>query len=274
MKKIFLFLILSSSAWGTTSIINNTISAANCSSSTGTSCASPTLLATTIGNVGVFCLELTSGSVTAGPTQGGTWTQVTNSPFAGASSRTVACYYTTFTSSVTSISATVTTGTGRVIWYYEATSTISGVVWTLDSSNFTNSTSPCTNCAGQALTLTGANDTIYQISLLIASAIAGSPTYLNFVHGGSGNAVAGAAIQNTTNGGAPTWTNASITNGIVGAIAVTENAPSTTVEPRHHLVEEDLVGDAWQDYIREWENENVYLVNLIYDDRVRLRSYK
>jgi hypothetical protein len=271
MKKIFLLFMLCGSAWGTTSIINNTVSAASCSSSTTTSCATPTILATTVGNVGVFCVELNSpGTVTAGPTQGGTWTQVTNSPFTGAGSKLIACYYTTFTSSVTVISATVSTGSGRCIWYWEEASTISGVVWTLDSSNFSNNTSPCTNCTGQALTLTGANDTIYQISVVLASAIAGSPTYSDFVHGGSGNALAGAAIQNTTNGGAPTWTNASVANGSVGAVAITENAPSTTVEPRHHLVEEN----GWKHLLEEWKHENIYIISLIYDDRVRLRSYK
>ena len=197
----------------------------NCSSSTTTSCNSPTLTSTTAKALLIveIATNVSSGTgITAGPTDsqgdvfiGPTGCSVTTT------GNSVSCYYClNAVGGTTSITASVTTGVGRGMGVMEFTSSIAGVVWSLDSSGSAIIAGPQTNPPGIALTLTGGNDVIMQGVVDLVTAISGSYTGLtNF--GGGGRSFAYAV--NTTVGTAPTWTAVSSSNMVFNAIAFMES---------------------------------------------------
>lgn len=217
-------LFISMPSWAKITYVQSIVSNSGCSQSTTTNCQVTLSTATTVGNVGIMCAEVLSGAITA-PTQGGTWTLAY--AWSGGGSKNISCYYTTFTSSVSSITATIgTPKDARNAWYWEYSSSIAGVAWSLDSGTFTLDGS-CTNCAGQPLTLAGTNDTVVQV-YSANNAPTGITAYANFTTSMNRG---GADLINTTSDAAPAWTNPSTANVVVGAVAISEGAVAAAAPP-------------------------------------------
>jgi hypothetical protein len=204
---------------GPITLVQAVVSNANCNSTTATSCATPTLTATYVGDAGLYCTIAIAGTFGT-PAGGGTWLPVTGSPFTIPGAQVGACWWTTFTSSVTSVSTTLSNaGAGRATWFVELATTGSG--WSFDSSAFTSDTSGCSDCAAQSLTsLSGSNDAIVQIAMYL-NPTAPPAGYSNLTNGG---VHALADLLNTTNGTGGNWTNASGGTAVVGAIALTSTS--------------------------------------------------
>lgn len=217
-------LCLSTPSWGKIAYVQSIVSSAGCSMSTTTNCQVTPSKVTTVGNVGIMCAEAISGAISA-PTQGGIW----NLAFAwnGGGSKNISCYYTTFTSAVSSITATIgTTKTAREAWYWEFSSDIAGIPWSLDSSGFTLDGN-CTNCSGQLLGLTGSNDAVVQVYSANnpATGITGYSNFTTNTHD------AAADLINNISGAPPTWTNPSTANAVVGAVAIAEGVVASSPPP-------------------------------------------
>jgi hypothetical protein len=174
-------------------------SAANCSSSSGTTCAI-TITATTAGDMGYFCASvgITADLPTTLPTTGGSnWIALAEDSSHGVAR----CYFNwNLTGGVTSISVAVVSTEGRGAVWYEAHSNFTNVDWRLDNSGITYNATSSTSQLGAALTLTGSNDMLMQSCQKLCTSI--STPYGTSVTSGSGEAVL-AGVLNSTAGQTP-----------------------------------------------------------------------
>jgi hypothetical protein len=179
------------------------------------------------GDAAVWCLYLANNtaSVTAAPSG---WTPGPSLP--SATSPMYCYYFLGLSSGASAPSATVSpTNSGRGSVYYEWSTSL-GNGWTFDKSGTNTGTS--TNPVGVGLTLTYTTDVIFQ-TLFAATVgsgttgITGGTYSTDFLQMTGKIGSAGADQLNTSNGAAPTWTNANNSAWETVAVAIEEISGSS-----------------------------------------------
>lgn len=185
----------------------------------GTCTAGGTTCAVTVASVGAnhllvaFMLYVsTSGSAltVSVASAGETWTHCSSCAFlatGGSGNGTDAAYVLTAAGGETTVTCTISSATNSYLSCGVFEYAWSGSTRTFDVSNG-GLDATCTSCTGQVLTLTGTSDVVMQFAVpeQTISAITGGAGYTNPQQFYGGNGIAGAI--NTTNGAAPTWTQA------------------------------------------------------------------
>jgi len=235
MKRLLiLFLFFCSPAWATFTVVHqekcNTSGACASGNTAGSFSIATTGTAITITSTGSGNLVFISAVNTGGAADyitaasgGGSWTcpstlQVRNSSIGSISG----CYNYAITNGTTSVTLTsgVTSGYYLIVW--EVSFTASSV--TLDVLGTNGSNTASSSPSGQALTLTGSNDIIFQIIRDSYTMSAISSPYSNFL--ATASTAGYAASLNTTSGTAPTWTAAGSQTSVIAAVAIEEVVPT------------------------------------------------
>ncbi len=232
MKPILTLFLLAVSAQATWSVdagypATSGVPGTGCNSASGTSCAISSLTSSTAHDMYFMIVSTSTNVVTAvTDTNGDTFTKCTACQGAVSGAIISIWYCLDITASNTSITATVTNNEGRGAAVYELHSSVGSLA--LDTGGAATAT--CTNCTGVALTLTYAADALFQVLVTTGGVtISGITTYSNrFSYGNASNTKQSAQLLNTSSGAAPTWTNASITNGAIAAIAFAEGVSGAT----------------------------------------------
>ena len=215
MKAILLSLLFCFAAQATNpsqiALVQEVTSGTSCSATSGTSCA-VTVASTGTGNI--LIAMFASGTVTTvADSAGNAWLRAPNCAIAN-----VDCWYVLNSlSGATTITGTVTSGTGRAVEFFEF-SIGAGCLASYDSS-FSASNLSSSNQSGAGLTLTGTNDAIVQ-------GIYANSSNISSVSGGytlaSTSNKTAAYVLNVSSGAAPTWTLSSSATANVNAIAISE----------------------------------------------------
>lgn len=206
--QILALLLLSSPCWATFTVVQSRDNAA-CSSTA--SCT--VTITTTAGHVLVAALVADVNIQITSVTNGGTWTHCSNCANGSAATGYVDMAYTLASSSATSIiinHTALSNNSIALVWEYSYSA--SSVAFDASGNSLIPSTSPCTSCAGTALTLSGTSDAISTVAGCggACSAITTYSADFAFV---SGDAYA--HLINTSSGAAPSITQTS------GGIATT-----------------------------------------------------
>lgn len=219
------FLMLLASALTADATLTYVQSPQTSSCSTSSATCAITVTSTGGGDVGVMLVDYgasTSKTISSMSCGANAWTRNptgTGQFLSAASGGAALAYNLNLSAGVTSCSVTMSGipafGWDLQFWEYRHAGAVS-----LDSANGKTISTAQTNPTGIAFTLTGTNDVIVQQMVFTAS-----PSAINLSYGHLNTSQAGADLENTTTGTAPTWTAASGT-GIANAIAIKE-APST-----------------------------------------------
>jgi predicted outer membrane repeat protein len=195
-------------------VVNETSSDTSCSPT-----CTITIPATTIGNL--LFIQNGAGSSGGGAISsvsggGGTWTNCAGADISGTPGHLSCAYNLSPSSSITSVSVTMASNgsNGFAVWEVKRNSGS----WALDTQGSTSNAATL-RPTGQALTLSGSNDLIFQSIQDPGGANPGPtfadiapPAYLQL------NQASGAGLINTTNGNAPLWLDpqnvATLVNGI------------------------------------------------------------
>ena len=212
-------------------VTGSAVTGGNICLGSGTSCGVK-VAPTGSGHILIAMFEASGVSAVSG---GGTWVHAPNCATAN-----VDCWYVLSSiSGATTITGTVTSGSGRGVEFYEF-SIGAGCLAHYDSSNSANNIASSSQ-PGIALKITGLNDVIVQQIYAGQTVSSINNGYAEAAIGASGaggitNRTA-ASLLNTVSGNAPSWTLASSQTAIVNAVAVSESCPaapatSVSVSPK------------------------------------------
>ena len=228
---LVLSLLLSGAAQAKITQVQQVTAGAKCSSGTTTSCG-VTIAPTGSGHVLIAIFEVQSaGSSVSAVSGGGTWVHAPRcAAYSAGPGGNVDCWYVlSSTPGATTVTGTVTSGSGRGVQFYEL-SVGPGCSGVYDNSGSANNNSPNSSQPGIELKLTGTNDAIVQGILAGASIVSINGGYAISAAGGASNHYA-ALLLNTNSAAAPAWT---LTNGAaaINAIAIAEScATAVNVSP-------------------------------------------
>ncbi|HWE49585.1 MAG TPA: hypothetical protein VG273_07350, partial [Bryobacteraceae bacterium] len=196
---------------------------------TGTSCG-VTVAATRAGHVlvAVFELQSSGSSTVTAVTGGGTWVHAPNCIASDPSGIKIDCWYVlNSTAGATTITGTITSGSGRGVDFYEL-SAAAGCTMVFDGSGSADISSTVTSQPGVALTLGGFNDAIIEGIYANAAVTAVGGGYTLSSIGGAQNRHT-ALLLNTSSGAAPGWTVGTRVGAVTNAIAISESCPVSLV---------------------------------------------
>lgn len=182
-------------------------------------CPAITVSSTGSGNLLVLHASNSNGGArfVSSVSGGGTWVFPAGCQDSNGSVGAISCGYVLSSSSgVTSITPTMNTSDNYAVAVYEVSRT-SGT-WVLDTAPLFTLNSASATPAGQALTLTGSKDAIFQEIEVPAGPITAIGGGYNAITTTFGNQGATSYLLNTTSGTAPTWTNTTSQSSVVSAI--------------------------------------------------------